>query len=334
MATVQITDIYNPKAFTAGAQEMQIELNRFIDSGVIVGDPRVAAFAQTGGSLNEIAFMKPLGTEEPNYSNDDNTANSTPKKITGAAMAVRSAFQNQSWSVMDLAQELALAKPLEAITGRIGQYWATANEKRVIASCAGILADNIANDSGDMRVNVAVTTGTIADANRISSDNIINAIQTLGDHGENLKSMAMHSILYRKLQKQNLIDYIPNSTGMIDIPVYQGKTVIVDDSLTPDLTVPAYPVYTVILFTAGAFVGGEGMPEDASEMWRNPSSGNGGGENLIYSRRTDIQHPLGFSAVGTPAGKSFTLAELRLATTWNRVWERKSTGLAFLQVNA
>ena len=334
MATVQITDIYNPVAFATGTQESQIELNRFIESGVITGDPRVAAFAQTGGSLNEIAFLKPLGTDEPNYSTDDPTVNSVAKKLTGAAMVVRTAFQNQSWSVMDLAQELALAKPLEGITSKIGKYWATTNERRVIASCAGILADNVANDAGDMVVDVSITTGTVVAANQIGAESIIDAIQTMGDHGEDLKSMAMHSAIYRRLQKQNLIDFIPNASGEIDIPVYQGKTILVDDSLVPDTTVTAYPVYTIILFTAGAFVGGEGMPENASALDRNESAGNGAGEQLLYSRRTDIQHPLGFSVTGTPAGQSLTLAELRLAATWDRTWERKSTGIAFLKVNA
>ena len=333
MATVQIADIYNPVAFADGVQEAQVELNAFIQSGVITGDPRVSNFANNGGTKNEIAFLKPLGTPEPNYSNDDNTDKSTPNKIVGAKMDVRTAFQNQSWSVMDLAQELALAKPIEGITGRQGAYWATTNERRVIASCDGIRADNEANDGGDMVHNVSITTGTITDANRVNAEAIIDAVQTMGDHGENLRVIAMHSLQYSKLQKLNLIDYIPDARGEVDIPTYQGKRVVVDDSLVPDTTVPSYPVYTMILFTEGAFVGGEGMPENASELWRDPSAGNGGGEELIYSRRTDIQHPLGFSCVGSPAGVSLTLAELRLASTWDRVWERKNTGVAFLKVN-
>lgn len=332
-ASVTLSDIYNPVAFASGVQEDQIELNRFIQSGVLTGDPRVATFAQSGGSLNEIAFMKPLGTDEPNYSNDDITDKSETKKITGAKMKVRTAFQNQSWSATDLATEVALVKPIPAITSKIGAYWATSNERRVIASITGVLADNIANDSGDMVLNKSITTGTIADTNRINATNIIGAVQTMGDHGENLRVMAMHSAPYRQLQIANLIDYVPDSMGNVDIPTYQGKRVVVDDSLAPDVTVPAYPVYSVYLFTEGAFVGGEGMPENASELDRDPNAGNGGGETKLYSRRTDIAHPLGFSCVGTPAGETLTLAELRLAATWDRVWERKSTGIACLKVN-
>lgn len=332
--TVQLADIYNPVAFAEGVQEDQIELNRFIQSGIVTGDPRISTFAQSGGSLNEVAFMQPLGTPEPNYSSDDPTVKSETNKITGAKFQVRTAYQNQSWSAMDLATEIALVKPMPAITSRIGSYWATTNERRVIASSAGVLADNVANDAGDMLNDVSITTGTIAEANRINANNIIDTVQTMGDHGEKIAVLAMHSAVYRKMQKDNLLDdFVAQSEGQINIPRYQGKMIIVDDSLTPDITVPAYPVYTVHLFTMGAYVGGEGMPENASELYRDPSAGNGGGEEKIYSRRTDIQHPLGFSCVGTPAGNTLTLAELRLAATWDRVWDRKSVGLAFLKVN-
>ncbi len=334
MATVQLADIYNPVAFATGAQEDQIELNRFIQSGIMTGDPRISAFAQSGGTKNEVAFMKPLGTPEPNYSSDDPDSDSTPQKITGAKFDVRTAYQNQSWSTMDLASEVALVKPVPAITGKIGAYWATTNERRVIASSVGVLADNVANDNGDMLNDISITTGTISDANRINNNAIIDTIQTMGDHGEKIQALAMHSAIYRKMQKDELLDTdIPASDAELNIRRYQGKMIIVDDSLVPDTTVPSHPVYTVHLFTAGAYVGGEGMPENASEMDRNAAAGNGGGEELLYSRRTDIIHPLGFSCVGTPAGNSLTLAELRLATTWDRVWDRKVTGLAFLKVN-
>ena len=80
--------------------------------------------------------------------------------------------------------------------------------------------------------------------------------------------------------------------------------------------------------------GGFSAPQNASELDRDPSSGNGGGQTLIYSRRSDIFHPLGFQFLsGSVAGQSATQAELALAANWDRVWERKNTGIAFLQTN-
>ena len=334
MATVQISDIYNPLTFARREQEAQVELNRFIASGVLVQDPRLNAQASQGGNIGELPFFKPLGTEEPNYSSDNPAANSTPKNVTSAKMIYRLASQNQSWSTMDLAVELALEKPASAITGRIGAYWATNNERRAIQSAMGLLADNVANDGGDMVNNIATdAVGAPTAAELISADAIIDTVQTMGDHGENLGVIAMHSVPYRNLQKQNLIDFIPNARGEVNIPTYQGKMVVVDDSL-PAVAGTNRITYTSILFTAGAMAGGTGMVENPSELDRDASSGNGGGQSILYSRRADIIHPLGFQFTSSSvAGQSATQAELATAANWNRVWERKNTGIAFLQTN-
>ena len=112
MAEVRIADIYNPLVFSAADQEAQIELNNFMASGVMVEDPRLTAMASVGGNIGELPFFKPLGTEEPNYSNDVTGDSSTAKKITTAVMKYRLASQNQSWSTMDIAVDLALADPV------------------------------------------------------------------------------------------------------------------------------------------------------------------------------------------------------------------------------
>ena len=337
MATVQLADIYNPLVFAQAAQEKQVELNRFIQSGVAVVDPTLTSMASVGGNVGELPFFKPLGTEEPNYSSDDPAELSTTSKITSGKMVYRLASQNKSWSVMDLARELATGDPVEAITSRIAQYWATNNEKRIIQSVRGLIADNIANDGGDMIFDISAPIDTAAtDANRADADAIIDTVQTMGDHGEMLSAIAMHSVVYRRLQKQNLIDFIPNARGEITIPVYQGKAVIVDDSLVGVSygTTPANIYYYTVLFGAGEFVMGEGMPVMPSEIKRNPEAGNGGGEWQIYSRRSDIIHPLGFKFTSNAvAGQSANQAELATAANWDRVYHRKGVSLAVLKSN-
>lgn len=334
MATVQISNIYNPLTFARREQEAQIQLNQFLNSGIVVVDPRVSAQASQGGNIGELPFFKPLGTEEPNYSTDNPATTSTPANVTSAKMVWRLAAQNKSWSTMDLARELALEDPVGAITNRIGQYWATNNEKRVIQSCLGILASNVANNGGDMRVTVATdAAGAITDAERISAELIIDAEQTAGDHQGGFTAIAMHSVVYARLRKQNLIEFVRDADNNTMFATYGGKRVVVDDAL------PAVPgtnrvTYTTILFGAGAFVMGEGRVMVPSEMDRAPATGNGGGQDIIYSRRSDIIHPLGFTFTSASvAGQSATQAELATAANWTRVWERKNVPIAFLQTN-
>lgn len=334
MATVQIADIYNPLTFARREQEAQIQLNNFIQSGIVVSDPRLSAQATQGGNIGELPFFNPLGTEEPNYSTDNPATESTPAKVTGSKMVFRLASQNKSWSTMDLARELALEDPAGAIINRQAQYWATNNEKRVIQSAMGVLADNVANDSGDMLNSVATDdAGAITSAELISSGVIIDAEATAGDHQGMFTTIAMHSVVYSNLRKQQLIEFVRDADNNTMFATYGGKRVVVDDAL-PAVAGTNRITYTSVLFSGGAFVSGEGRVLVPSEMDRLPSTGNGSGQDVIYSRRADIIHPLGFTFTSASvAGQSATQAELATAANWDRVWDRKNIGMAFIQTN-
>jgi hypothetical protein len=337
MATVQLADIYNPLVFAQAVQEAQVELNRFIQSGVAVMDPTINAMASTGGNIGELPFYKPLGTEEPNYSTDNPATLATPAKITSDKMVYRLASQNKSWSVMDLSRELSLADPVAAITGRIAQYWATNNEKRIIQSVRGLLADNIANDSGDMLFDISVATdGTVGAANLADGAAMIDAQQTMGDHASMLRAVAMHSRVYANLRKQQLIDFVRDADNNTMFATYGDHRVIVDDSLVGVTygTTPVNTYYDTIFFGAGEIALGEGTVTTPSEFDRNPDAGNGGGEYRLYSRRADIIHPLGFKFTSSSvAGQSATQAELAVAANWDRVYNRKNVSLAVLRSN-
>tara|TARA_R110000803_G_scaffold95395_1_gene163350 strand:+ start:20 stop:1027 length:1008 start_codon:yes stop_codon:yes gene_type:complete len=334
MAEVRIADIYNPLVFSAADQEAQIELNAFMASGVMVEDPRITAMASVGGNIGELPFFKPLGTEEPNYSNDVTGDSSTAKKITNAVMKYRLASQNQSWSTMDIAVDLALADPVLAITNRVGAYWATTNERRLIQSTMGILNDNVANDSSDMVVNIATdAAGAITAAELVSNDAILDAQQTAGDHQAGFSAIAMHSVVYSRLRKQQLITFIRDADNNTLFSMYGNLRVIVDDSLSA-VAGTNRVTYTTVIFGNGAVVSGMGRTKVPSELYRDPQKGNGGGQETLYSRRADIIHPLGFEfGSASVAGQSATLAELATAANWSRVWERKNVPLCFLQTN-
>ena len=334
MATVALTDIYNPLTFGSRIQEAQIEKNAFLQSGIMVRDAALASQAASGGSIGEVAFFQPLGTGEPNYSTDNPATLSTPSKVSGSKQVWRNAPRNKSWSVMDLARDLALTDPIGAITGRIGNYWATDDQTRIINSCLGLLADNIANDAGDMLYSVATdAAGAITDAERISATVSINGDQTLGDAQGSLTVMAVHSRIYTRLRLQNLIDYVPVGEQGEKIAYYLGKRLIVDDSL-PAIAGANRITYTSILFGPGSFIMAPSKVTTPSEMQRNPNGGNGGGEEVLYSRVNNILHPNGFDFLsGSVAGQSATYAELKLAANWNRKLDRKNIPMAFLRTN-
>jgi hypothetical protein len=344
MAEVRLVDIYEPTAFNAAAQEAAIELNALLSSGILVRDPRIDTMVEVGGMVGELPNFNPLTNDEPDYTTDDPGVDSTPAKIDSATQIYRLANQHKSWSTMDLARQLALADPLGAITNRIGLYWATNTQQRVISSALGVMADNITNDAADMVIDVpTLETGASPSADKlIHADAVIDAVATLGDHAGKIKAIGLHSVVYTTLQKLNLIAYIPDARGEVNIPTYLGLRVLVDDSLPVRAGVTSGFVYTSILFGEGAFGYGTTAPLTASELERNEAAGNGGGQDILHSRFNEIVHPQGFAYNSATAGAAGALlqgisasrAHLVDGPKWDRVYtERKNIPLAFLRTN-
>lgn len=335
MAETRLVDIYNPLVFEEAVDEAAIEQNALLRTGVITTSDKLNMMATVGGNIGEMPFNNKLSTSgEPNYTTDNPAVTATPDKLTQGKMIYRLASMHKSWSTMDLARELALVDPLAGITTKIGGWWATQIQRRVVNSGLGILADNVANDSSDMVVDIATDdVAAVADAERISANAILDAKQTMGDAADELNALAMHSVLYTRLQKQNLIVYIPNARGEVVIPTYLGYLVIVDDNM-PAVAGTNRITYTVMLLGTAAYEMGAGKPEVPSELERDPNAGNGGGQDTIHSRRSDIIHPYGFQFTSASvAGQSATLTELGTAANWDRVVDRKNVGMAFLKVN-
>lgn len=337
MATVQIADIYNPLTFARRTAEAQINLNAFIASGVMTNDTALASQAAVGGTTGEMTNYKPMVNSEPNYSTDNPATIAGTDKLESAVMTYRKFYGNRAWSFMDLASMVNLqqgADPVEAVTSKIGQYWANVNQTRVISSSLGVLADSVANHSGDMVVSVATdVAGAVTDAERISADVVLDAKQTMGDHASKLNAIAMHSVVKTRLQKQNLIEFIPDARGETMIPTYLGYRVIEDDQM-PAIAGTNRITYTCVLFAAGSFGSADVPTLSPSERERIAGAGNGGGEEQIWSRTAGIIQPMGYSFVSASvAGQSATWAELQDAANWTRVWDRKNVPMAFIQVN-
>ena len=335
MASTQISDVIVPEVYETYTAEDLPELTAFYESGVVVRNAMLDGNAQEGGNLVNLPFWHDLDpTIEPNVS-DDTTGEATPNKLGTGKQLARSAYLNQWYSNTDLAGELAGSDPNQQVTNRFGTYWQRQWQRRLIASCDGILADNIANDAGDMVIDVASDTiaGQTA-ATKFNLDSFVDAVATAGDAGSMFSAMCVHSQVMAQMRKNDDIDFIPDSEGKLTIPTYQGLRVIEDDGMTVTPGGTDGFKYTTILFGAGAFGYGEGSPYIPMEINREAKQGNGGGINEIGERKTWLLHPFGFADTGTPASESYTLAELRLAATWDRVTQsRKSIPLAYLITN-
>ena len=292
-------------------------------------------FLAGGGTTFQMPFFNDLDNTESNVSQDDDAgvADSTPLKTgTGRQIAIRLS-RNQSWSSTDLSAALAGANPFESIASRVADYWVRQGQAMIIASIQGVIADNIAADGGDMVEDITAGVGAVTAANLFSAESFIDTIQTMGDAGEGLVAVAVHSVVYRRMQKNNLIDFIPDARGEVNIPTFLGRRVIIDDGLPAVANAPNVE-YSSYLFGSGAISSGAGAPLVPTETERAPAAGAGGGLEVLFNRVEWLFHPNGTAFLDAGIAKSSpTNAELAAAAQWDRRLDRKLVKIAELRTN-
>lgn len=337
---IRLSDVFIPSVYGSYTAVNNPETSALVRAGVVSTSPLLNQVARGGGKQITVPFWKDIDpTIEPNYSNDDPADLAVPNKIGSGTFTARTVWMNQGFGEMDLVQELAGASPLQHVRNRFGEYWTRQQNRRVIATSVGLLADNVANDGGDMLVDIS----GVGDG-KFSSDAFVDAAYTLGDNADSITAIAIHSSIEARMVKNDDIVNVTDSNGNLVMRTYKGRAVIVDD-LLPVSGSGADRIYTSILFGRGAigfggvegnvFAAGVGVPKTPAEVSRTAEAGNGGGMESIWERRTWMLHPFGFEWIeGTLVEMSPTLADLRLAAHWNRVVDRKQVPMAFIKSKA
>ena len=241
--------------------------------------------------------------------------------------------RNQSWEGQDILADLAGDDPLRALVGRVGTYWAHRLQAAFVSSMRGVIADNVANDSNDYVNTVGRTSGTVTAANKFSAGAIIDTSLTMGDSLEDTSIIMVHSVTYGAMLKADLIAFVKASDpSNAMIPTYLGRQVIVDDGM-PTSGTGAVRIFDTWLLGPGVIQLGLGNPKVPFEVDRLPGAGNGGGEEVMYSRQQWVLHPRGHAYTGaTTAEGGPSNATLQAAASWDRIFgERKQIQIAVLK---
>jgi hypothetical protein len=334
MAVTAVADVVVPTLFAPYVQILTEEKSRLLQSGAVVRDPRLDAFLDGGGLTMHAPSWGDLDNEEENVSGDIEP-DSVPSKINAQDEIVVRMSRNKSWGTADLAGDLAGSDPAGAIATRVANYWTRRMQAMFIATMKGVFADNAAAPTAgehvlnDLTFNASGAAFTDGVTN-FSAESFIDATLTMGDSMEDLGMIMVHSIVYGRMMKNNMIDFVTDSNQQINIPTFLGRTVIVDDGMPSNAG-----VFESWLFGRGAIRMGLGSPKVPVETERLPAAGNGGGQEVLYSRTEWTIHPVGYKYAGTPGkggpSNAATSNNLAAATSWERVYnERKQIKIARL----
>lgn len=314
--STKIGDIIIPEVFNDYFINRTSEMARFYMGGIVSNDPQLNALATSGGKTINMPFWNDL-TGDDEILTDSGAL--TPGKITSGQDVAVLHVRGRAWGANDLAQAFAVgrADPMAAIGDLVADYWARRYQQVAIASLKGVIADNLANDGGDM----VAGTGTSA----FDADLFIDGQATFGDAIGGLAGIALHPVVYHNLKKIDNISFQKESMGSLEIETYRGLRVIVDRTLPVDAG-----VYTSYLFGQGAIGMGQGAAPVPSETDRDSLAG----EDYLITRTHFLMHPRGVEFTGsTVSSTSPTNANLQLAANWNRVYEREQVRIAAIRSN-
>lgn len=335
MAKTAIADIIVPTLFEKYAIERTAELSRFGQCGIVDMAPEFDELANVGGREVKMPFWKDLTAARQIMSDP---AALQVNKITSDQDIARIHNDAQVWGVNHLAKVISGDDPMGAIVELVAEYWARTDEGMIISCLKGMFG--AASLAGNL---LAIHSETVAGqsvATRLNGATFVDACTKLGDAADRLTAVAMHSATEAALRKLDLIDFIPDSEGKPMLRAFQGRRVVVDDSLPVRAGTTDGQVYTTYLFGQGSFAKGaaplDGEPLDGGfgtegvEWSRNALES----DTLLINRRRYILHPRGvkFTSANV-AGDSPTNAELENQANWVRVWENKNVRLVAITHN-
>lgn len=316
MAKTKLTDVIVPELFAPYVIQQTKELSALINSGAAQSSPLLDELVAKGGKTINMPFLNPLTGSDEVLSDSDLL---TPEKIDAQKDIAPILVRGKAWSANELAGALAGVDPMSAVGDMIAKWWLIQEQKIMISILTGIFGGTLKNTHS---YDISGKTGAAA---VISADSVLDTKQLLGDSSTSLRAIAMHSAVFTALQKQNLVDYIPNSQGVVDFPTYLGYKVIIDDGIAP-----ANSVYSTYLFAEGVFGRGDGVPEALTpvETGRDVLAS----DDILVSRRALCLHPLGISWTNPVINTATpTNSDLANPDNWQKVVPNKSVGMAVLK---
>ncbi len=265
------SDIIIPEIFTPYVIEQTTQRDAFLASGVVA--PMAELNATEGGDFVNVPFFS------ANLSGDfevlSDSSSLTPGKISTDKQVGVILHRGRAFESRDLAALAAGSDPMAAIGQKIGAYIANQRQKDLLACLDGVFGSINANDSNSAFFGLTIDSESGDTPTGLSPKHVAKARSILGDQGDKLTAVCMHSKVYYDLVERKMVDYVlasdgnggsatasggtiaPAYAGGNDtVPTYCGLRVIVSDDVSTTGS-GSSTEYSTYFFTAGAVASGE-----------------------------------------------------------------------------
>ena len=333
MATLR-SDVIIPEVFTPYVIEQTTARDAFLQSGVV--QPMAELNATEGGDLINVPFFS------ANLSGDfevlSDSSSLTPGKITTDKQVGVILHRGRAFESRDLAALAAGSDPMGAIGQKIGAYIANQRQKDLLSCLSGVFGSVNSTDSNAAFFGLTIDGGSSDTPTVLSPRHVAKAKALLGDQGDKLAAVCMHSAVYYDLVERKLVDYVlatdgnggsatasggtitPAYGGGNDtVPTYCGLRVIVSDDVAK-VGSGSSSEYSTYFFTAGAVASGEqaGLQTETDRDILAKSDAMSIDLHYCY-------HPVGSKWAVTTTNP--TQAQLETVSNWSKVYETKNLGI-------
>jgi hypothetical protein len=337
MAATVRSDVVIPEIFTPYLEEATTLQNAFIASGVV--QPLAALNGGDGGDYINVPFW------DANLSGDaevlSDSGSLTPGAITADKQRGVFLHRGRAWGVRELAKLASGDDPMQAIGNKVASYIAHQQQKDLLATLAGVFGAVGSSNTGAAFIDLTFDAGGSGET-ALSPRHVAKARALLGDQGDKLSAICMHSAVYYDLVERRAIDYVTAAearqtalgtaedafggsvsgayTADASVPFYMGMRVIISDDVQTSGS-GGSKKYATYFFTPGAVASGEqqglktevdrdilALADYMAVSWHN------------------CYHPMG-SQYQTAGGANPSQATLATITNWSKVYETKSCGI-------
>jgi len=331
MATVR-SDVIIPEIFTPYLIEQSTKRDAFLASGVV--QPMAELNATEGGDFVNVPFWK------ANLSGDfevlTDSSSLTPGKIQADKQISVILHRGRAWEARDLAALAAGSDPMAAIGAKVGNYIAHQRQKDLLSALSGVFGSINANDSNSALFANCIDSESGDTPTALSPKHVAKAKSILGDAGDQLSAVCMHSKVYYDLVERKLVDYVlasdtnatatasggsiaPAYGGNGSVPTYCGLRVIISDDVTTSGS-GSSTVYSSYFFTQGAVASGEQAGLETETDRDILAKSDAMAVDLHYT-----YHPVGTKWAVTTTNPNRT--QLATVSNWSKVYETKNIGI-------
>src|SRR5210317_1198029 len=332
MATLR-SDVIIPEIFTPYVIEQTTLRDAFLASGVV--QPLAELNATEGGDFINVPFWK------ANLSGDfevlTDSSSLTPGKIQADKQVGVILHRGRAFESRDLAALAAGSDPMAAIGAKIADYIANQRQKDLLSCLAGVFG-SLGTTSSSAAFFPLTIDGESGDTPTVLSPrHVAEARSLLGDQGDKLTAICMHSKVYYDLVERKAIDYVSTGDargtsttqsggslvaaygGSVDVPTYCGLRVLVSDDVQTSGS-GSSTEYATYFFTQGAVASGEQMAMQTETDRDILAKSDAMSIDLHY-----VYHPVGAKWGVTTANP--TRAQLETVGNWSKVYELKNIGI-------